>query len=197
MLFVGDDETEIAEDDILADKRVRADDQLRLAGGDLFARRALLRGRLRAGQKQNLHAERPKERRERLRMLLGEDLGRRHERRLTAVLDSAVAGGGRDHRLAAADVALHQPVHHMAGGQIGEDRVDGGLLRMGQLEGQSGIECRHALRLIRHGGKRRARRAQDGKTGGKDEKLLKDQPSSVPAAAFPSRAACGWRYRLR
>ena len=39
--------------------------------------------------------------------------------------------------------------------------------------------------LIRHGGKRRARRAQDGKTGGKDEKLLKDQPLPCPLQRFP------------
>ena len=44
-------------------------------------------------------------------VLLGEDLGRRHERHLQAVLHRHERREQRDDRLAGADVALQQPVH--------------------------------------------------------------------------------------
>ena len=49
--------------------------------------------------------------REREQVLAGEDLGRRHQRRLAAGLDGGEHGEERDQGLAGADVALQQAVH--------------------------------------------------------------------------------------
>ena len=54
-------------------------------------------------------------------VLLGQQLGRRHERRLVAVLDRHQRREQRDDRLAAADVALHQPMQRMRLRHVGED----------------------------------------------------------------------------
>ena len=164
---------------------MRADDQLRLAGGELLACGALLRGSSGAGQQQHAHAERPEQLRERPRVLLGQNFRGGHEGGLPAVPDGAEARGSCDHRLAAADIALHEPVHHMAGGQILQDLVDRALLRAGQTEGQRGIKALHAVRRIRLGRQLRPGRAQDGQARGEDEKLLKDQPLARPLQRGP------------
>ena len=59
--------------------------------------------------------------RERARVLLGEQLGGRHDRRLIAVLDREQRGEQRDDRLAAADVALQQAVHAAVARHVGDD----------------------------------------------------------------------------
>lgn len=69
-------------------------------------------------------------------MLRGEDLGRRHHRRLTAVFDGEVNRGGGHGRLAAADVALHEPHHRLSARHIAEDFPNRPLLRAGEAEGQ-------------------------------------------------------------
>ena len=185
VLLVGHNEAEVAEHNGLTQKRVRADDQLRLAGGELFTCGALLHGSSGAGQQQHAHAERPEQLRERPRMLLGQNFRGCHEGGLPAVPDGAEARGSCDHRLAAADVALHEPVHHMAGGQILQDLVDRALLRAGQTEGQRGIKALHAVRRIRLGRQLRPGRAQDSQARGEDEKLLKDQPLACPLQRGP------------
>ena len=74
-----------------------------------------------AGQDLEPHAGRLGQRRQREEVLAGEDLGRRHHRRLPAGLDRGQHGEERDQRLAGADVALQQPVHPEAGGHVGGD----------------------------------------------------------------------------
>ena len=54
-------------------------------------------------------------------MLLGERLGRRHQRPLTPGLDSAQQRVERDDRLARADVALEQPLHRAGPAEVGVD----------------------------------------------------------------------------
>ena len=108
-------------DDVGLDQRVRADDQRELAAGELGEGVGAPAGGRRAGQQRRGHrlaAEQPLDRRE---VLLGERLGRRHQRRLVAVLDRAQHRVQRDHRLAAADLAHQQPLHRP---RLGEVRVD-------------------------------------------------------------------------
>ena len=57
-------------------------------------------------------------------MLLGEDLGRRHQRTLVAALDRGQQGGDGDDRLAGADVALQQAVHGVRRREVGIDLAD-------------------------------------------------------------------------
>ena len=69
-------------------------------------------------------------------MLLGEDLGRRHERDLQAVLHRDQRRQQRDDRLAGADVALQQPVHRLRPLQVVDDLLQRLLLPGGQPERQ-------------------------------------------------------------
>ncbi len=70
-------------------------------------------------------------------MLLGEDFGRRHERHLIARLDRLQRGQRGDDRLAAADVALQQPLHRLGAREIAADLGDDALLRARQRERQA------------------------------------------------------------
>ena len=82
-------------------------------------------------------------------VLLGEQLGRRHERRLHPAAGGTRGRRGGDHGLAAADVALHEPRH---GGVRREVRLgfrERAALCAGQGEGKRGEEARRELRLVR------------------------------------------------
>ena len=67
-------------------------------------------------------------------MLFGKYLGRRHQCRLIAVFHRGEHREKRDDRLAAADVALDQPVHRRVGLQVAEDLADDLFLGAGQRE---------------------------------------------------------------
>ena len=67
-------------------------------------------------------------------VLLGERLGRRHQRALVAALDRAQERVERDDRLAGADVALEQPLHRRRAGEVAVDLRDRLLLVLGQRE---------------------------------------------------------------
>ena len=136
MLLVDDRETEPGELDLLLEERVRPDGDLDLAVGDRGDRRAPLPRRQCAGEPRHLEAERPQPLRELAVVLLGEDLGRRHHRRLPAALDGAHRRGRGNDRLAAADVALKETVHRMGGGEVALDLAPRAGLRTRQLERQ-------------------------------------------------------------
>ena len=68
-------------------------------------------------------------------MLLGQDLSRRHQGALVTVLDRAVSGGSGYHRLACANIALHQTVHGRAPAEISQYFIDGPALGAGEPEG--------------------------------------------------------------
>ncbi len=63
-----------------------------------------------------------------LGVLLGQHLGRGHERALVPALDGGQHGGHGHHRLARAHVPLQQAVHGQRAGQIGADGGHGVLL---------------------------------------------------------------------
>ena len=69
-----------------------------------------------------------------LEVLAGEDLGRRHQRRLPAGLDRGQHREERDQGLARADVALQQPVHPRRRRHVGGDLGDGARLRAGRRD---------------------------------------------------------------
>ena len=122
MLLVDDGEPQAVEGHLVLEERVRADGELRLAAGDGL-QRGLLRARLEAaGEPAHLHAQRLQPVRELEVVLLGEDLGGRHERHLPAVLDRLQGRQRRDQRLAAAHVALQQPAHRVRLREVVRDR---------------------------------------------------------------------------
>ena len=81
-------------------------------------------------------SERPEPALEILRMLLGQQFGRRHERGLQSGADRARGGRGGHHGLAAAHVALHQPHHGPVRGKIAIDFGQRARLRAGERERQ-------------------------------------------------------------
>ena len=98
---------------------------------------------------------------ERHRVLLGQELGGRHQRRLEIVLHREQHGEQRHDRLAGTHVAHQQPVHPIGRGHVGGDLPQGTLLIVGQLPGQRLAEAgreiaadgeRHAAPApLRHG----------------------------------------------
>ena len=92
VLLVDHREAEVAERDVLLEQRVGAEDDVDLAGCDApasvgCARRALVA----AGEQGDAQARRLGQRREPLKVLAGEDLGRRHQRRLRGPLSTTLA----------------------------------------------------------------------------------------------------------
>ena len=78
-------------------------------------------------------------------VLLGQDLGGRHQRALVPALDGIEQRRHGHDRLAAAHVALQQAVHRVRAGQVALDLGDGPLLRPRQGEGQPLVEPSHQL----------------------------------------------------
>ena len=134
VLLVDDDEAEPAELHRRLDQGVRADEDVDRAGGE---RREQLpaRGAAHApGQQPEAHARPRQPGREALGVLLGEDLGRRHEGALRAVLGGEQQREARDDGLADADVALEQSRHRASRAQIRRDLPHRPLLGAGQRE---------------------------------------------------------------
>ena len=113
MLLVDDREREPMELDALLEERVRADGDLRIARGQRLRERVAGTARVPAGEQRDADTERLEPCREVARVLLGEELRRRHHRGLAAVFGSAHGRQRSDHGLAGAHVALHQPHHRV------------------------------------------------------------------------------------
>ena len=142
MLFVDDRQPQPGKAHLLLNHGVRADHQRGLAGldqGQHLAARLLL---LAAGQPGHALAARRKQRLQPFdelgEVLLGQDLGRRHQRALPAGVDGGAGRQRRDHRLAAAHVALQQAVHGLRGAQVARNFFAHAALRAGQRKRQRG-----------------------------------------------------------
>ena len=99
---------------------------------NLTSRTALHRSR----QKFHAHGHVSKHLPQPFEVLLGQNLGGRHDRRLEPVVFGQQRGQQRNHRFAAAHVALKQAVHVAAGVQIGPNLPQHPLLGARQLEGE-------------------------------------------------------------
>ena len=131
VLLVRDDETETEKRHRVADERVRADDHVELSAGECLLYLALLPDGHRARQPSDTDAKRLKQRAQRVLVLLGEDLGRRHEGTLAVVFVRKPDARRGDERLAGADVALHKAAHRHAGDHVLHGGGDGAPLRPG------------------------------------------------------------------
>ena len=136
VLLVRHDRAQPVEGHALLDERVCADHDLRRAGLDCGERGTLLRRGHRAGEQGARDAQLVQQRGEGFGVLGCEDFSRRHKGGLPAVLRGKRAQRGRDHGLARADVALHQPVHRPAGGAVRRDLIDRAALRARGRKGQ-------------------------------------------------------------
>jgi hypothetical protein len=185
MLLVDHRDRERAELDALLDQRVRPDGNRGLARCDRGPRRRVLPRGQRARDEHDRDAERGAEPLDRQGVLLGEDLGRRHQRPLMALLDRAQERVEGDGRLSGAHVALQQTLHRRRGREVAVDLGDRALLLGGQRERQ----CRPVP-----GDELAARRARaPGQTGGVPaarEPAEREQPRRPAASAPPGLLEC-------
>ena len=141
MLLIDDDEAESTKADAFLEQCVRADDQRSAAIGDRGKGFAPRRRFLAAGEPGGLQPERPEPVGEALPVLLGEQLGRRHDRGLHAAGHRLETGDRGDDRLARADVALDEAHHRVRRRHVAEDFLRHALLRARQREWQPFDEC--------------------------------------------------------
>ena len=136
MLLVDDHQTELLEPDVALDQRVGPDHEVQRARLDFRQLRLARGGAGGAGQQRDAKPRRLQQPRDVHEMLLRQDLGRRHERHLQAVLHRDQRRQQRDDRLARADVALQQPVHRMRALQVLDDLLERLSLPRRELERQ-------------------------------------------------------------
>ncbi len=145
VLLVDHDQPEVEEPDVVAQQRVRADDDARAAryraeqGLLAFRRRQLAGEKRRPQPRGEVGAERRDDRAE---MLRGENLGRREQHRLAARVGDRQHCAQRDQGLARADLALDEAVHGRGAREIRRDLLTDQLLVPGQLERHPRVEFR-------------------------------------------------------
>ena len=145
VLLIGDDQPQRGKFYIRCNQRVRAHHDLRRAVCETRLDLTLLRRRHRPSQQRKRHAQRREQRRECFIVLLGENFRWRHERGLHAAARREKCRSRRDGGLAAAHVALHQPVHRRAGGEVVRDLPQHLLLCRRQAVGERGVKFRQCV----------------------------------------------------
>ncbi len=137
LLLVDDEETQPRKLYLLAEQRMRADDDVELAALEpVLDLRQLLRPdqprRLRDLDRQPAEAVR-----ERLVVLTCKKRRRHHDGDLHAVDGRDISGAQRDLGLAEADVAAHEAIHRPAGAQVFQHLLDARRLILGLLVGEA------------------------------------------------------------
>ena len=109
-------------------------------------------------------------------MLARQYLRGRHQRRLPAAPGGKPHAGGGHHGLAAAHIALTEPVHGAAGGHVAHGVPDGAALGGGEGKGQGGVEIGHIRRPAGQAVYRLTPLAQQRQAAAQEEQLLEHQP---------------------
>ena len=136
VLLVDDGHLQAAEHHGVLHQRVRADNDLRLAGLDHAQRRPPLARRHPVDQLRDAHVERLAQRADAQQVLRRQRLGGGHQRPLAVALDGAQQGVHGDGGLARADVALQQPLHGHVLRQVAVDLAHRARLCPGRVERQ-------------------------------------------------------------
>ena len=136
VLLVDDRQAQLTELDRFLDQRVRADDEVQRTAGELGLCFSSFFGRRRPGQERHAESRRLEQPADVDVMLLGKDLGRRHERDLEAVLHRDERGHQRDDGLPRPDVTLKQAVHRVRSLHVADNLANDLLLIAGQPERQ-------------------------------------------------------------
>jgi hypothetical protein len=136
VLLVDDHQPEVVESDRILDQCMRADREVDRPGRQLRLHLAPLPGRGRSGEQRHAEPRRLEEAADGDEMLLGENLSRRHERHLEAILHRDQGGHQRDDGLAGADVSLQQSIHRLRPLHVVHNFGDYLFLIAGQLERQ-------------------------------------------------------------
>ena len=193
MLLVHHREAESLERDGLLHERVGADDAADLPRRDRRAPRRPLAPLQPRRQQRHADAERLEQPAEGREMLLGENLGGRHDRRLVAGLHRRAHGERRHHGLARADVALQQPVHRVRRGHVAPDVLPHALLSRREGEGQARAQAgdQLAARAHRDSALPRRARAEDREPELQEQEVVEGQ------AAHGGRARALARGKMR
>ncbi len=120
-------------------------------------------------------------------VLLGQDLGRGHQRALPAGVHRHRGRERGHHRLAGAHVALQQAMHRARAGEVGDDLVDHAPLRAGEAEGQHAQQLLVQAAAARHDLGRAQQRAFRAR--GQLRQLLREQ--LLELQALRGRVAAG------
>src|SRR5436190_1195396 len=136
VLLVDDGEPESCERRGLLHERVGADDERRRWIGEPRRDVATLLRAQPAGDEHRCETERLEQAADRARVLLGEQLGGRHDGGLEPVIHREEGAEQSDDRLPAADVALEQTLHAPVAAQVGENLAQHARLRAGERERQ-------------------------------------------------------------
>ena len=176
VLLVDHGDGEVVQLDAFLDQRVRADDDLR-AGHVVLDR---------AGQQGDAHAELATGLLEREEVLLGQGLGRRHQRTPLAGFDRAQQRVQRDDGLPRADLSLQQPLHRLRLREVGVDLRDRALLVLGELERQPLPVARDQVAGLAESGRTLFLAAQPppGEPDLQDEQLVEREPAAPPLAVL-------------
>ena len=124
VLLVDHREGQPAELDVRLEQRVGADHEPRVARRQALEARPLLTRRDVAREQLDVEAERLDQLAHGVHVLVGQGLGRGHQRALGVVLDGPQQRVQGDDGLARADVPEQQAVHRAASAQVGVDRPD-------------------------------------------------------------------------
>ena len=138
MLLIDHRQTQPMELHTVLKQGVGADHQRQTTARQPFQNRSSHTGRVTTRQQGAGHARLGKQRGQPLVVLAGQNVGGCHQGRLKAAVDGVRQHQRRHGRLARADIALEQPRHLLAMGQIAPDVRHRPLLRPGQGEGQGG-----------------------------------------------------------
>ena len=140
LLLVDDQQPEPLEADRLAEQRMRADDDVDVAFLDAGLDGGEVLGGDQARGLGDAHRQALEALGEGGEVLARQQRGRHHHRHLEAVERGDEGGPQRHLGLAEADVAAHQPVHGLAGGQVLQHGGDAGRLVLGLAIGEAGHE---------------------------------------------------------
>ncbi len=189
MLFVDDGQCEVAEGDTFLHQCMGADHDLRVAGCDFLQHLAARLARDLACEPCHPHAQGFEPATQVVEMLLGQQLGRRHQGGLLADFHCLHRGQRSHHGLAAADVALYQPQHGRGFAEVRLDLVEDAPLRTGEFEGQGLAQLAGQRRAAQRGRRMRLlRQALAAQAQVMGEELLQCQ---APLRRMAAGEQCG------
>ncbi|MNZ97335.1 hypothetical protein D3C78_1165680 [compost metagenome] len=137
VLFVDDRQRQVLELHFFLEQGMGADHH-RCTGGDLFQGAGARLALELAGQPGNFDAQRLQPALEGDEVLLGEDLGGRHQCHLVTGFQRLQGGQGGDHGLARANVTLDQAQHRLRLAEVVGNLVTDPLLRTGGCKAEVG-----------------------------------------------------------
>ena len=137
LLFIDDQQAEIAKLDVFRKQTMGADGEIDLAGGELLDGGLQFLGGIEARKHRDAHGKRREAALEGFEMLKREHSGGREHGHLLAVAQRFERGAHGDFGFAEADVAAQQAVHGMRRFHVALDLLGGAelVLGLGELEG--------------------------------------------------------------